>query len=221
MITLYFKMHALLDKTQTASWLAPLALRLYLAPIFLAAGFHKLNSFNDIVAWFGNDDWGLGLPVPWLMAALATAAEIVGGFALLFGIALRWMTVPLMITMLVAIFSVHWPNGWFAIAPSSPATSTAAVLEPLGVPGASESLQNSEEVGRRLSKAKDLLREHGNYEWLTAKGKFVILNNGIEFAATYLIMLLSLFFTGAGRFVSVDYWLARRFGLQSLSPQRA
>ncbi|HEX5635541.1 MAG TPA: DoxX family protein, partial [Gammaproteobacteria bacterium] len=31
--------------------------------------------------------------------------------------------------------------------------------------------------------------------------------NGIEFAATYLIMLLVLFFYGAGRYVSADYWL--------------
>jgi hypothetical protein len=38
-----------------------------------------------------------------------------------------------------------------------------------------------------------------------------LLNNGIEFAATYFIMLLALFFIGAGRYLSVDFWLARRF----------
>ena len=31
------------------------------------------------------------------------------------------------------------------------------------------------------------------------------------FAATYLIMLLSLLFTGGGRFTSVDYWISQRF----------
>jgi uncharacterized membrane protein YphA (DoxX/SURF4 family) len=35
------------------------------------------------------------------------------------------------------------------------------------------------------------------------------LKNGIEFAATYFLMLLSLFFTGAGR-LSVDHLVARR-----------
>ena len=55
--------------------------------------------------------------------------------------------------------------------------------------------------------AKDILQEYGNYEWLTENGSFVVLNNGIEFAATYFIMLLSLFFIGSGRFVSVDYYL--------------
>ena len=38
-----------------------------------------------------------------------------------------------------------------------------------------------------------------------------LLKNGIEFAATYFIMLLVLFFTGAGRYLSVDYWIDRRF----------
>ena len=91
--------------------------------------------------------------------------------------------------MLVAIFAVHWPNGWSAIAD-----------------GAADS-----GVADRVSAARSILREHGNYTWLTEKGNFVILNNGIEFGVTYLIMLLSLFFTGAGKVVSVDYWIDRYF----------
>jgi putative oxidoreductase len=38
-----------------------------------------------------------------------------------------------------------------------------------------------------------------------------VLNNGIEFAATYFIMLLVLFFTGAGNYLSLDFWIARRW----------
>lgn len=199
----------LLNKTRQLDFLAPLGFRLYLAPVLLAAGFHKLHAFDDTVAWFGNADWGLGLPFPWLLAALATATEIVGGLALVLGLAVRWLAGPLMITMLVAAFTVHWPNGWFAIAPSNPDTSTASALAKVGIPGAQASLDNSEEVGTRLARAKAILREHGNYQWLTEKGGIVVLNNGIEFAATYFLMLLSLFFTGAGRFVSLDYWLRR------------
>jgi hypothetical protein len=37
------------------------------------------------------------------------------------------------------------------------------------------------------------------------------LNNGIEFGVTYFIMLLSLFFTGAGKVVSADYWIDKYF----------
>ena len=191
-----------------ADFLAPLAFRLYLAPIFLAVGLHKAAHFNDIVAWF---EHGLGLPFPWVMAFLATSAEIVGGIALLLGLALRWMAIPLMVTMLVAASTAHWDKGWFAIAPSDPATSVAGILAPLGFPGARESLENSAEVSLRLQQAKDILREHGQYDWLTETGPFVILNNGIEFAATYFLMLLSLLFTGAGRYISLDYWIACRF----------
>jgi len=175
----------------------------------MAAGWHKFQNFNDMVAWFGNADWGLGLPAPAVMVFLAASAELVGGVALLVGLAVRWFAIPLMISMAVAAATVHWEHGWFAIAPGNPETSTAMVLADIGVPAAKRSLENSAEVGRRVSAAKSILREHGNYSWLTEKGTFVVLNNGIEFAATYFVMLLSLFFTGGGRYFSIDDWLRR------------
>jgi putative oxidoreductase len=55
------------------------------------------------------------------------------------------------------------------------------------------------------------LKEHGNYGWLTGTGSITILKNGIEFAATYFIMLLALLYLGAGRFLSIDYWIARQW----------
>ena len=58
--------------------------------------------------------------------------------------------------------------------------------------------------------AKDILKQYGDYDRLTEFGHLVILNNGIEFAVTYAIMLAALFFTGAGRYVSADYWVRRR-----------
>ena len=201
----------ILDKFRVVDFLGPLALRLYLAPIFIAVGLHKFLHLEDIASWFGNPDWGLGLPAPMLMAILAASAEFFGGIALLFGVAVRWFAIPLMITMLVATFAVHWDKGWFAIAPGDPSTSTAKPLASLGIPAAKRSLENSEEVGKRISAAKSLLKEHGNYNWLTEKGNLVVLNNGIEFAVTYFIMLLMLFFTGAGKYLSVDYWIARYF----------
>lgn len=201
----------LLDLSKVVDFLGPLAFRLFLAPIFIATGLHKLHNFEDMVNWFGNPEWGLGLPMPEVMVFLSTAAELGGGFALLFGFAVRWVAVPLMITMVVAATTVHLEHGWFAIAPGNPDTSMAKVLEPIGFPGAKESLENSVQVGQRLSAAKGILKEHGNYDWLTSSGGFVILNNGIEFAATYFIMLLSLFFTGAGSYFSLDYWLAKKF----------
>jgi uncharacterized membrane protein YphA (DoxX/SURF4 family) len=96
--------------------------------------------------------------------------------------------------MVVAALTVHWQNGWLAIAE-----------------GSSSLFANERSIDaiERLDRAKDILREHGNYQWLTENGSFVVLNNGIEFAVTYFIMLLALLFIGAGRFVSIDYWINR------------
>ena len=101
-----------------------------------------------------------------------------------------------MITMIVAALTVHIKNGWLAIAE-----------------GPGSLFANERTLGAidRLDRAKEILREYGHYDWLTENGTFVVLNNGIEFAATYFVMLLVLFFIGAGRYVSIDYWLRRRF----------
>jgi putative oxidoreductase len=185
----------LLDKTRALDFLAPLLLRIYLIPIFWMAGTKKLGAMEDTIAWFGNPDWGLGLPYPQVMAYLATFSELGGAILLTLGLAVRWISIPLMVTMVVAVVTVHWPNGWLAIAEGSGIFATERTA------GAIE----------RLERAREILRAHGNYEWLTEDGSFVVLNNGIEFAATYFIMLLTLFFIGAGRYVSLDHWIARAY----------
>lgn len=210
LINLYTKIHrGIFDRLQYLDGVAPLLLRLYLAPIMIGAGLHKFVNFDAMVAWFGNPDWGLGLPTPALLVLLAASTELVGGAALLIGFAVRWFAIPLLVSMAVAAGTVHWQHGWFAIAPGDPDTSTAKVLALAGIPAARASLENSREAGQRVAAARSLLQRYGNYDWLTEKGTFVVLNNGIEFAATYFVMLLSLLFTGAGRYFSADYWLAR------------
>ena len=189
------KLQDLLDATRQVDFLAPLALRLYLAPVFWVAGTNKMNGFEDVVSWFGNAEWGLGLPMPWLMAFMATSAEVVGAIMLLIGLGVRWVSIPLMITMLVAAFAVHWENGWQAVADAK------SPWPPEGI----------EEAQQRLEAARSILQEHGNYDWLTGSGSFVISNNGIEWAATYFIMLLALFFIGGGKYFSADYWIKRQF----------
>lgn len=185
----YYNIHnAIFLRLRHLDGLAPLALRLYLVPVFWMAGTQKLSAIDNTIEWFGNPDWGLGLPFPTLMAYMAAYTEAIGALLLLVGLATRWISIPLMVTMLVAIFAVHWGNGWAAIADSGTA-----------------------DVAVRLGAARELLQEHGNYSWLTEKGSFVILNNGIEFAVTYLLMLFSLLFTGGGRYVSADYYLSRLF----------
>lgn len=211
MLALMKTIHQALNTTRVVDFLAPLALRLFLAPVMISAGYNKAMSFESTVAWFGNEEWGLGLPFPLVLAFLATATELVGGVLLLIGLLTRYIALPLMVTMLVAMATVHWEHGWFAITPTNPATSMAAPLAKVGFPGAEGSLQNSVEAGERLSRARAILKEHGHYDWLTEKGGFVVLNNGIEFAMSYFVMLLALFFWGGGRYLSLDYWVARRW----------
>jgi len=100
-----------------------------------------------------------------------------------------------MVTMIVAAVTVHIQNGWLAIAEGTGFFATERTM------GAID----------RLDHVKDILKEHSNYSWLTENGPIVVLNNGIEFAATYFIMLLALLIIGAGKYASLDYWIAKRF----------
>ncbi|MGS0681414.1 HvfX family Cu-binding RiPP maturation protein [Shewanella sp. 125m-7] len=187
----------LLDLLKYGEGIAPLALRLYLAPVLMQAGYNKLSNFSDTAAWFGNPDWGLGLPFPEVMVALAAGTEFFGGALLVIGFATRLISIPLAFTMLVAAFSVHIHNGWLAIADASSWLANENVLA----------------SAEKLQRAKEILQANGDYEWLTSSGNFVILNNGIEFAITYLLMLLALVFMGGGRYTSLDYYIAKRNGL--------
>jgi len=193
LMSLGCRAQSLLDSTRAVDFLGPLALRLYLVPVFWMAGTKKLADIESTAAWFGNPDWGLGLPFPELMAWMASLTEAGGAILLFFGIAVRWISIPLMVTMIVAAVTVHLQNGWLAIAEGSgffASERTAGAIE-------------------RLDRAKDILRENANYEWLTENGSIVILNNGIEFAATYTIMLLVLFFIGPGK-ASIDHLISKR-----------
>ncbi|TWB38109.1 HvfX family Cu-binding RiPP maturation protein [Nitrospirillum pindoramense] len=178
-----------LDKARTLDFLAPLAIRLYLLPTFYEGAHAKITGFAGLVQWFGSPvaQGGLNLPAPLLMAVFATAAETAGCVCLTLGLFTRLVSIPLMVTMTVAGLSVHWSHGWAAIAGKT-AESTL-----------------------RLQGFMEWLAQNfpGRFNYITQLGDPVILNNGIEFTATYVIMLAALFFYGGGKYVSLDYWLAR------------
>jgi uncharacterized membrane protein YphA (DoxX/SURF4 family) len=146
----------------------------------------KWGDMESTIAWFGNPDWGLGLPFPALNAYMAATVEILGVWMLVFGFGTRIISVPLVITMLVAYFTVHSGHGWLAIG--------SADADP--------------EIAERMGAARGLLKEYGNYGWLTEKGSFVILQNGAEFVVTYIVMLLTLISFGSGR-LSVDHLIRK------------
>lgn len=103
--------HAFVKNTS----IAPLALRLGAGTIFAAYGAQKL------FGWFGGyglEGTGqfmasLGLEPGYLMALAAGSAEFFGGILLILGLLTRPVGIVLSFTMLVAIVTVHLPNGLF------------------------------------------------------------------------------------------------------------
>jgi putative oxidoreductase len=90
-----------------------LFLRLILAWEFGESGFEKLygtNWFADVVFPFP-----FNLLSPDIGWGISTFFEIVGAFALVFGIATRFFSFSLMILTIVAISAVHWPEHWSSL----------------------------------------------------------------------------------------------------------
>ncbi len=185
-----------MNKLRVVDFIGPLALRIYLVPIFWMAGSNKIDfstmlPYDSTVQWFSS----LGIPFAAFNAFLAGWTEVLGAIFLALGFATRWISIPLMGTMVVAMATVHWQHGWLAIAEGGGLFATERTMAAV----------------ERLSRAKEILKTHGDYSWLTEHGSLAMLNNGIEFAATYLIMLLVLLFIGGGRYISADYWIARKY----------
>lgn len=178
-------------KFQVLDFIPLLAIRIYLIPVLLIGAKSKILHFPETVAWLGGplSEGGLALPFPTLMAILASATEAGGALLLGLGLATRLISFQLIIFMCVAGLTVHWVHGWSVIA-----TKTA-------------------ESTLRLDAFMQWLAANfpARYNYVTELGDPVMLNNGVEFTVTYIIMLFVLLFFGGGRFVSLDYWINRHY----------
>ena len=133
------------NRLSALKYLPLLLLRLVLAWGFFNPAKMKWADINSIGEWFGS----MGIPAPLLNAYLAAGTEAAGVVLLTLGLGTRFIALPLIITMLVAIKTVHWVNGF--------------------------------EAGE----------------------------NGYEIPLYYIIMLLTLLISGAGKW-SVDYLIRKR-----------
>lgn len=99
----------------TDNSLSGLLMRLSAGVIFTAHGAQKLFGSFGGGGLEGTAQWmaSIGLEPGYLMALAAGSAEFFGGIALLFGLLTRPAAFVLAITMLVAIITVHLPNGLF------------------------------------------------------------------------------------------------------------
>ncbi|KDM90244.1 DoxX family protein [Photobacterium galatheae] len=94
---------------------APLALRVPAGIIFMAHGAQKLFGAFGGYGLEGTGQWmaSIGLEPGVLMAFMAGSAEFFGGLCILLGLLTRPAAAALAVTMVVAIVSVHLPNGLF------------------------------------------------------------------------------------------------------------
>ncbi|MGZ3918787.1 MAG: HvfX family Cu-binding RiPP maturation protein [Bacteroidia bacterium] len=101
------KFNAVADKGQDP---ALLFLRLIIAYGLWEPATKKWEDINSIAEWFDS----LGIPAAKLNAYVAASTEMAGVFLLTLGLGTRLISIPLIITMLVAIKTVHWANGFAA-----------------------------------------------------------------------------------------------------------
>ncbi len=98
----------------TDSW-GLLGLRLVTGVIFIAHGLPKFGiggggGLEGLASWLG----GMGVPLPMLNAVLVASSETIGGAMLIIGLMTRFAAATQVIAMLVAVFMVHWSNGFTA-----------------------------------------------------------------------------------------------------------
>ena len=92
-----------------ADW-APLPIRLAVGYGFMAHGYAKLSRGPQNFAVVLHT---LGVPEPLLAAWAATLTELVGGAAVLAGILISWVSIPMSVVLLTALVTVHLPYGFF------------------------------------------------------------------------------------------------------------
>ncbi|MEC5142855.1 DoxX family protein [Chitinophaga sp. 212800010-3] len=87
-----------------------LAMRLVLAYGFYAPAMMKWKDIHGIGDWFAQ----LQIPLPYITAWVVAITESAGIILLVTGLFVRFITPLLMVSMLAAIFTVHWKNGFAA-----------------------------------------------------------------------------------------------------------
>jgi len=84
--------------------------RLVIAYGFFNPAMQKWSDIQSIADWFSS----MSIPFPLVNAYLAAGTEILGVVLLSLGLFTRIISVPLIIVMLVAIFTIHYSHGFSA-----------------------------------------------------------------------------------------------------------
>lgn len=162
-------------------FLPPLLLRLFLAPLFWVSGSQKLGLFTTTdYTWFNPLTW----VNPETIQATADSMSnlpLIGSFSGILPYAIGGLEVAGALLLFIG-FAVRWI--------SLPLLALIALSAFIAL--------NGEDI---FSTLKSLLTTHGYTD---------MSNTPFEKMVVYFLMLLTLFFMGAGRFFSVDWFLYRR-----------
>jgi putative oxidoreductase len=91
----------LLEAVGRLDWLAPLLGRLAVGLLFMSTGWGKVHDIGKVTQFFEH----LGIPAPGFNAVLVGYSELVCGSLLVLGLFTRLATVPLIVSMTVAILT--------------------------------------------------------------------------------------------------------------------
>lgn len=99
-------LRALLDRVNNWRDIGQLILRVSIGVIFLHSGYGKLHNLDGFIEFFAK----LGIPMPELQAPAIATLELVGGAALIFGLATRFFALNFVGVMVVASVTAIIPE---------------------------------------------------------------------------------------------------------------
>src|SRR5215831_14412850 len=100
-----------LGRSALARW-APIPLRLIVGYGFMQHGLSKMSRGPEAFAAILH---ALGVPAPYFMAWVNILTELLGGLAVLLGAFVTLASIPMALLLVVAVFTVHLPNGFSSI----------------------------------------------------------------------------------------------------------
>jgi len=92
----------LFDRLSAASWIPALLTRLFVGYFFMETGWGKIHNLDTFAMRFAQ--WGI--PYPAFNAALSAYTEFLGGTLTMMGMGMRFVSIPMIINMIVAILMV-------------------------------------------------------------------------------------------------------------------
>jgi len=92
----------LFDRLWAAWWIPALLTRLFVGYFFMETGWGKIHNLDTFAMRFAQ--WGI--PYPAFNAALSAYTEFLGGTLTMLGMGMRFVSIPMIINMIVAILMV-------------------------------------------------------------------------------------------------------------------